>query len=453
MSRFEPVFWPEGRGLGDGVSMTFLRHFDLCPRSGFLYQLHRGEASTTKMQRGKLGHRALELIVRAAIENGEVTVPPELAKAIADEVMADPEYAVPLEEHDYVREAIFRFAEETAIDPGAVVACETLFEMDVAGWRVRCRVDFAELLDKGARVVVRDYKFSPSAPPYDEIARKRSDGTFAAKTLQLVLYAMVLVYGVPVREEECARCFGSGWIMAVSKVLDDPTATGKDDCPICGGKGRIEIREPFPVASRAQVFETEYVYPGIEIQTGDDAGKMLRRPLTLTRSELEAYRPSLEALLGTLSYRIESGDWPAVMSDAGCDICPAKRECPIPQTLRDFRGEINTPAQAAEAFEKAETEKKINAALQKERRAFVKAHGPVRFGRNMVAEIGFQESTRIPSKDAMFEAQDRAVRFGEPFDRAQWVKAVQLFPLVVRELSADELLEESLEQSIAEGSG
>jgi PD-(D/E)XK nuclease superfamily protein len=493
VTRFAPVRWTADEALGDGVSATFLRHLNLCARSAFLYQRYKGQALTVEMQRGKLGHRALELATRTIIQNGERNIPPELAKAVLDEVIADPEYWCPIEHHDYVREAVYRWAAHTIMDPAYVVAVETLFELDVVAkcgycggrgkcivkhrsvglsvggpdvapcpvcdgdgfvtWRVRCRIDFAETSPDGRTVVVRDWKFGPGAPPLDEIARKREDGTFAAKNMQLILYALVLVYGVPVREEACARCAGTGWLCAHTDGPHDPIkgtcceptndefplagggCPSANGCPDCLTKGRLEIREPFPVASRASQFDLEFAFPAIKTTDGD----MMRRPLSLTRSELEPYLTSLEAVLGGLSYRVESGDWPAMVSDDACAICPASAECPIPREVRDHRGTVNTPEEAADAFEVREWEGKTSRARTAELRKFVEVHGPVRFGGGMVAELVPSVSQEIRDKDGMLAAMDVAVRFGEPFDRSQWVKEKVGSRLTVRALRQDEI--------------
>jgi hypothetical protein len=427
--RFQPVHLPPDRALGDGASQTFLRHLNLCPRSAFLYQRYRGQAQTVEMQRGRLGHRAVELATRAVIENGEVAIPPELAKVMVDEAIASPQYACPIEHHDYVREAVYRWAAETAIDPALTVSVEGLFEMDVAGWRVRCRIDFAELSADGSTCVIKDYKFGPGAPPFDEVARKRPDGTLAAKSMQLILYALVLAYGYPVREEAC-DCERAGAV-----VYTDGGEPWR--CASCGGKGRIETREPFPVASRAQLFETEFVFPAIE----DAGGKMVRRPLSLTRLELEAYRPSLDALLRTLDYRVESGDWPAVVSDEACAICPAASECPIPRELRDHRGAVNTPEEAAQAFEVRARVTAEQRAIQRELRSFVERNGPVVYGNGMVAELVYSESESVSDKEGLFGAVEMAVKYGEPFERSRYVKTKGATRLKERPLTADELLE------------
>jgi hypothetical protein len=447
---FAPVFLPEGRTLNGRASQTLLRHYSRCPRAGYLAKL-TDSAPTAEMARGTALHSIQERATLEMVETGNTAAPWELVRAIAEEVLA--EQHVPVEEHDAIREMAWRWAEETEIDPVNVVAVETLFALDVpvrcgvcegkgvilplplpripdvsecpecggSGrtlFEVRCRVDFAQLEEDGAVVRVEDVKSSKAAVPFEEMARTRSDGSLHAKDFQLILYAVALAYGVPVREEPCATCAESpGWSPA---------------CPTCSGKGRVETRDPFPVASRAQQFDVSFVYPAI---TGQD-GLMIRRPATLTRSEVETYRQSLEGLVQRLARSEETGDWPALVSDAACGECPASALCPIPKELRDHRGTINTVEECAEALEVRFREKKEQTARTKEIRAFVKAKGPVRFGGGMVAEIGYGESERISDKDGMWAA----IESGEPFDRAAWVKRVESFPLVERALTADEQL-------------
>jgi hypothetical protein len=297
--------------------------------------------------------------------------------------------------------------------------CDRCQDTGRVTYEVRARIDFAEVLEHGAVCAVRDYKSSYAAPPYDEVARKRRDGSLAAKSFQLVLYALCLAYGVPVREEECEGCGGCGmvaWPVLEGGQAVPPSVRAEIDletidseagfCEDCNGRGRIEVREPFPVASRAQRFDLEFVYPALENQDG----KMIRRPVTLTRLELEQYRASLEGVVARLAHADATGDWPAVVSDEACHQCPSSPECPIPAELRDHRGEINTPGECADALEVRARVAAEQRAIGKEIRAFVKANGPVRFGREMVAEIGFTQSERIKDKDGFMQAVDRAVR-------------------------------------------
>jgi hypothetical protein len=476
--RFQPVHLPEDRHLHGKASQTLLRHYNACPRSAYLYALHKGDASTPEMQRGSGLHAGIERGTSLAIEQGEPFVPPEIVKAIVNEVLADPEFAIPVEEHDYLRESAYRWAAEWAVDPVSVVAVETLFVLQlgggrtrcgcsgaipapdgpmcpdycqgretVGGYEVRCRIDFAELRERGAVVYVADYKSSRAAPAFEDVSRKRSDGSLMAKNFQLVLYALVLAFGVPVRVEECPNCVDGGVPTQVccggyleSGECCNWPKTEERPCETCGGAGRVEIPEPFPVAGRAQRFDLEFVFPGIE----DRDGKMLRRPVTLTRLELEEYRASLEGLLARLAHSEESGDWPAV-AGSHCVECPAQSECPIPAELRDHAGTINSVEQAREAAEVLDRRDAINAAVRKEIKAFAKAHEtPIRYGADKVLEFGYTESVRIADKDAMWADMDRAVRFGEPFDRARYVKVVKSTPFRQRTLSADELAEEAI---------
>jgi hypothetical protein len=93
-----------------------------------------------------------------------------------------------------------------------IAMCDRCQDTGRVTYEVRARIDFAEVLEHGAVCAVRDYKSSYAAPPYDEVARKRRDGSLAAKSFQLILYALCLAYGVPVREEECSQCGGDGGV-------------------------------------------------------------------------------------------------------------------------------------------------------------------------------------------------------------------------------------------------
>lgn len=432
--KFKPVFLPDDRRLNGAVSQTALKHFDACPRSGFLYLLHKGEASTDRMVRGSAGHAALERCIRACVENGEVSIPPELAKAVMDEVLA--EYPVPLRYHDELREDVYRWASETAVDPSAVIACETLIVLDVDGFPVRMKVDYAELLEGGAAVAVRDWKFAPGMPTQEEVARKRPDGTLMARSFQLVLYALGLRYGRPVRIEPCPGC---------PRCHVGMLTTGA----FCNGRGELEIPEPFALAERAQRFDLAYVYPGIE----DRDGKMVRRAVSLTALELDAYMHSLRGVLIRLREAEETGDWPAQTSDAACSECPAPRLCPIPSELRDYAGRINTPEEAAEAAEKADRDKALLAARNRELKAHAKANGGViRFGRDKVAEFVATSSETIRDKEGLRVAVERAVMYGDPFEWTDHVQTKTGTSFKVRTLTADELAAEAAE-GVEDGNG
>lgn len=400
--KFQPVNLPDDRRLDGRASQTFLRHYQGCPRSGFLYAKYKGEASTVELVRGRAVHEINERGTNLALEQGEPYVPPDIVKVIVNEVLA--EQQVPFAEHDYIRECAYRWAANTAFPPAdQVLAVERLLVMDVAGYEIRMKVDYAEMLEGGAAVHVVDYKSARAMPAQEEISRRRPDGTLAAKSFQLVLYALGLRYGLPVRVEE---------------------HLGE----------RVEIREPFPLAERAQRFDLDFVFPGIEV-----GGEMGRRSMTLTPLELEEYRASVEALLANVRRSEETGDWPAIVSDAACSECPSRPECPIPRELRDHRGTINTMDEAAEAAQVLEREKAEHRARQAELRSFAKAHGgAVPFGKK-VWELVTSDSERIGDKDAMFAAVERARLYGEEFDRSRFVKTVTRTDFVARDMTVEEL--------------
>lgn len=434
MSRFAPV--QLSKPLDRKVSQTLLRHFNSCHRSGYLYHETKGAVQTIEMLRGSAAHAIYERGTNLMIEQGEPILPPELIKVIANEVLA--EYPLPIEEHDFVREQSYRWASEWTVDPGAVIACETLFVLELGGWQIRAKVDYSELRAGGLQVYVADYKTGKGAPPYDDISRKRPDKTIAAKNFQLILYALAVVFGHPVVVE---------WVPCDCQTRDGAIAAAQwDQCPICEGrKGeRVETVEPFPVAPRAQEVIAEFIYPAIE----DGEGLMLRRTMGLTRLELDEYRESMLAIVTQLQRAEETGDWPAIVSDLACDQCPAKMRCPIPTDLRDRRGEVNTMEELVEACERYFVEGKQREAMRKEIKSTAKALGGprarVRFGKDRVWEIGdLRESLTIADKDGMWAAVERAVNEGVPFERSDFEKVGKTTPFAERTLSEDELAEES----------
>lgn len=443
--RFKPVFLPDDRRLNGAIRQTSLRHFDACPRSGFFSLLYDGEASTDRMVRGSAGHAALERCIGACVENGEISIPPDLSKAIVDEVLA--EFSVPLRYHDELREDVYRWASEMAVDPSAVIACETLLVLDVDGFQVRMTVDFAELLEGGAACAVRDWKFAPGAPTQEEVARKRPDGTLMARSFQLVLYALGLRYGRPVRVEE------QEWVKLSEEHDWKRVPRGADLAALAEEylnfqstvrfeTRRVEIVEPFPLAERAQRFDLEYVFPGIE----DREGLMARRSMSLTALELDAYLHSLHGVVARLREAAETGDWPAQTSDAACSECPAPRLCPIPAELRDHAGRINTREEAEEAAEKLEREKALHRARQAELKAWAKANGGVlRIGQDKLQEFVATRAEEIKDKDGLWLAVERAVMYGEPFEKADHVVEKTGTSFKVRNLTADELAAEAAE--------
>lgn len=373
---------PADRALNDRISLTGLRHYANCPRSGYLYAKYKGEARTDRMVAGSAFHEVADRAVRLCIAQEETKAPPEIGKAIVNEVLM--EYPVRVEDHDRIREMAHRFLAEWEVDPQSVVACETLFVVELAGWQVRCRIDYASV--NGERCEIRDYKTSRAAPSYEDISRKRPDGSRAAKNMQLIMYAVAMAYGKPVRIEDCGPCHGTGYLREIDMrgmdaqqgdaALVAAQEAGNPPCKYCDGQGYVEHVEPFGVADRAQTFDMEFVYPAIDID-----GKMLRRGVSLTRLELGEYRDSIATVLHRLRQSEAEGDWPAVVSEAACSECPAEGECPIPRSVRSPVDEVVSEDQAREESEAWHRIKAEQTARRAAIKKWVKANGEsLRFG-------------------------------------------------------------------------
>lgn len=423
---FAPVFLDEP--LNNTASMTFLRHTNMCPRSGFLYRKHRKDPrQAVNMLRGSALHAFHERATKAIIEAEEQTIPPELAKAILAEVLR--EYPVPLEEHDYCREYAYRWAGEFVLRPDErVVSVERMFVLELGGWTLRCKVDLA-MADELNRLYIADWKSGRGAPANDEITRRRPDGTLAAKAFQLVVYVLAVVFGRPA--ELCRTCSVPGAVVLWEE-------RGDPRCGTCGAEGDMLGRSWVAgeqVARGCEEAIAEYVFPGIE----DSEGRILRRPAGLTRLEMLEYRESLQLLLEQVGERERSGDWPAVVSDAACDECPCKAECPIPVELRDLHGQINTVEEAREALARRHVTQARDRALGRELRAFMEQQldgEEIRYG-NRVAAIVPREATKV-DREKLFEA----LADGMPLDEARekFVKTSIGTQFAERDLKPDEFV-------------
>jgi hypothetical protein len=424
--RFAPVHLPEDRHLNGKASQTFLKHYNLCPRSAYLYQTHKGSYTSVEMMRGTALHEILERATKTAIHMREPIIPADVVKAIAAEVLSDPRFPVPMEEHDYLRESVFRWAGETDFDPDAVVAVESLFVLPVAGFEVRCKIDYAAV--RQGVLKVEDYKSGRGAPSQESVARKRDDGSYAVKAFQLVLYLLALRYGKRYFVRTCPSCNGEG--------------QGTDNwgepflCEECFGKLRIEEEDEDWERPAAEVWEAELVFPGIETRDG----LILRRGGTLTAPEMDAYLGSLESTLARVKHSEETGDWPAVVSDEACGMCPAQAACPIPTELRAFQGVLETAEQASETAEVHDRLVATAGDLRKALRSFCKQTGvELRFG-NKVWEFVPRSSVRV-DREGLEEAWKNHQLHGEPFHPELFQKTSSGTDFRSRDLRPDEINE------------
>lgn len=398
----EPVWLPEHLEPAEkGVSQTFMAHFDRCRRSAFLYALHAGGASSAALERGSAGHEAIARSRLLAIENGESYVPPELAKVVVDEVLADASFAVPLSEHDFIRELVYRWAGETAIDGDRVVAVERLFSLDLGhGVTLRSKVDYAEVSADGGWYHVEDYKTSRAAATSEEVTRNRGDGSRMLKDFQLVAYAVSLAFGVPVDYVVCAACAGAG-------------------CGECR-RGRREVPGPMPIATGARGVSAELVYPAIPV--GDER-VMLRRGGDLSQIELAQYLSSLQAMAKVLSEVVQTGDWRPVPGSHCRTVCPARHECPLPDALKGARTPINTHEDAVRAASEWWLLDAENKALLAEIKNWSKGQGGVsiQYGRDREL-VWVPESKNTTDRDGLVQAALEAANFGVDFEPADFVR-------------------------------
>lgn len=408
-----PVWLPEHLEPSEkGVSQTFMQRFNLCRRSAYLYAIHKGGAASHAMERGSAGHAAIERARALAIENGESYVPPELAKIVLDEVLGDASFAVPIEEHDGLREQVFRWAGETVINPEQIVAVERLFVLDLGhGVTLRSKIDYAEVTQDGGWFHVEDYKTSRAAPTAEEVTRNRGDGTRMLKDFQLVAYAVSLAYGLPVDVETCPDCWGSG--------LD----AGKTErCPTCKGRGRWEVPGPMPIAAGARGVSADLVFPGIPV--GDER-VMLRRGGDLSRLELEQYLSSLQAMAKVLSEVVQTGDFRPVPG-SHCSTCAARHECPLPEHVKGYAGPINTMDDAVRVATEWYFTSAHAAALKKELKAWAQGQGGVSIQYGRDRELAWVPASKVSTdREGLVAAAQDAAMFGLDFEPSDFLRRSQ----------------------------
>lgn len=337
------------------LSYTWLSHYDRCKHSAYLYTQFGGGPGSGKMDRGSLFHDTVKRLTTDAMENGEVEVPAEVAKAALLEVYAEGRYTVPAGEWDYLRRCVFNWATNTVLNPEEILGVEQLVVWDVGGWRISGKFDLAWM--RGSTVGVRDYKTAPSPDTKEEWEQG-----FQCKD-----YALLLAFGSPVTVRDCLKCDGGGeWFNADGQ---------SESCEDCHGKGYTETLEQYPLGHGAQHFDIAEVYPGLAF---DDGGLMERRRV-LSRAELLDEKGMLESLLAQVSQSFDSGEWPAVPSDDACGKCPARRACPLPDVLLPFAA-IEAEHQAehfAMAMELLDRERKE---IVKSLKAWVKPGRPIDLG-------------------------------------------------------------------------
>ena len=391
------------------LSQTMLRHMDNCPRSGYLYLKHKGGPSSAPMDRGSAFHLFAERMVVELVARGEKSLfaPAQdehggsedlgqaakdvasLTQAMVEQVFEDfPDLTMPAAERDSTRAMAYHLAIGWDVDPQAIVGVERMFSLELeCGWTIVGKVDLATLPSATVGEVA-DYKTTLAVPSQEEHAQ-----SFQAK-----LYALLLMYGRPVDGEP----FGSHLTHVTGRMI----------------------------------------YPRAKPRETGKGLRLVQREATWSRGQLDEFRMDVEALGRRVSDALGSGDWPA-QAGPHCSECPAPRECPIPRELRNYQGTILEPEQASEAWEWAMRAKAAVAAVEKEVKAFAKAHGGVVVG-DQVFEWRVSESRRLRSVggrsdwDGLAQAVLDAATYGTPFELEEFVKWVPKNEFKSRPVVADE---------------
>lgn len=401
------------------IRQTVARHAAHCPRSAYLYLKHHGGAGGHQLDRGTAFHRFAERATNEIIRQGDRQIPGEVAKAIVDEILAEPDLVLTPHAADRVRLQAYHWAEATVLDPEKIVAVEERFTWEVGGLTISGTIDRAEMIpdpEYGAILNVLDYKTTFNLPEQEDYGTRRRDGTVRYTGFQGVLYCLLTLFG-------------------------------KNEAGIGGLGDGVNLWVP------SQVFPAY-------LRDIDGELFLANRWGTITRPELADDQAYMEGLVAKiLSYfqpvvyhppggedrlppEIEGQKWPAVPG-SHCSECPSPLECPLPTELRRWAGTINTPEQAAEAAEWHDRQNALVVATWKELRAFVKAHGELRFGTDLALEYAASERVEIRDKDGLFDAVERTAEFGEPFDRDKWVKRSDSYRLKKRTLTPQDLAEEA----------
>lgn len=356
--------------LPELLSQTFLKHHDRCERAAYLYLKFKGGPQTHEQARGTAFHEAAARMTAELIARDERTPPPDVAKAVLDEVLVErTDLVLPHAEREAVRGMVWNWSQATNIDPAQVVLVETMMVWEVAGVTIRGVVDLA--LDEGGLLVIRDYKTSLYVPPQSEF-----DGDF-----QTLLYGAMVAFG----ETENGERIG-------------------------GGFNQFRFENVFPRYLR-------------------DDGTLATRSFGRTRTQLADLRGDLETQIARLRENAASGKWQPIPGTKQCGECPAEHECPIPVA---YRPESELPKSLEEAQRLAEWrygEKKRMERVGRKLKKFAEAEGVViPIGDDLVLGFVKEEGERlkrkvrleggdvVEGKTGLRAGIEGAIEFGHPFD-------------------------------------
>jgi hypothetical protein len=377
-------------------SQTFLKYLDACDRSAYLYLRHRGGASTHPLNRGSIFHECVERLIRILIEEGESKIPPEVARDVLYETMADnPEAQVSAEERDSLRYLVYHWAVGTEFEPEKIIGLEKTLTLETGGFRVLVRPDLIEDLGGGV-CRIRDWKtaWPPDsedfrAQAYDAHGNPRFAGNF-----QLNFSAVVAAFG----------------------ITDDGLPLGNFDR-----------------------FILDLEFPRILRDDGID-----QRRVEVDLLQVTSFRDDLDLQLRRLrEVCIAKRKWQPTAGNH-CRECPCAVECPLPRVLRPESQMANLDS--IEDLEEHATNWKFMTDSSRRLKARMKkaAEGlpdadldlgvvddngdpilGVRIGTDLALVFTETEKTEIPDRENLLAAAEAAANFSEPFNREDHVKRRQ----------------------------
>lgn len=295
------------------LSQSFLARMDACPRSAYLYAKTRAiRVQTPAMARGEAFHEFAERAVRELLDNGELTMAPDVGRELMETVLDErTDLVVPHYERDALRGMAWNFAAATEshpIVPWQVKGLEVMPELKIGDWIVRGRIDRVEATQRDA--YIRDYKTSLSIP-----SQEKFDQSF-----QLPLYAL---------------CWAEGTV--------DGERVGE-------GLDAFHVAEEYPRFLSKQCADCERYNDAHTDHACNECGGVDFRPPTLFKRrglfgkrELHDFKRHVAGILAKLDEALETDEWPTAPG-GHCATCSAPSLCPLPRSLRP--ASITTPAEA-----------------------------------------------------------------------------------------------------------
>jgi hypothetical protein len=362
----------------DTLSQTLLSRFDVCPRSAYLMRRYGGGPASSPMHRGQAFHEFAEQATNMMIENGEVQMPGDVAREMADAIMAEhDEWVLPTQAQDEVRLMAWNWAESTLLDLEAIVAVELSMELELGGFTLTSRFDRVEARDETLNIF--DYKTSLNLDKTEYLQRG----------YQGQHYGLTALDGKPKEQ-------GVG---------------------IGAGINYVTFTQLYP-----------------RYRTED--GYLASRTVGWTRAELSDFRISVERNVAAFDSYLADGRWPATPG-SHCGTCPAPKECPIPFNLRPVKT-ITSEEEAERTFEAllfaAENQKELQTAM----REWTKEAGPTFLG-DLAFDAVYSESKSVKDLDALLLAVQRAAEYGEPLKIEDHLKVRQSTSFKKRKQTPEEM--------------